>query len=57
MGISIRKVKDEYEDCADVIRKSFITVADEFKITRENAPIREAYDFGQYRKSTINKSC
>ena len=35
----IREVKrDELSACADVIRKSFQTVADEFGFTRENAP-------------------
>ncbi len=35
----IREVKrDELSACADLIRKSFQTVADEFGFTRENAP-------------------
>ena len=35
----IREIKeDEYKECADVIRKSFMTVADEFGFTIENAP-------------------
>ena len=35
----IREVKrDELSACADLIRRSFRTVADEFGFTRENAP-------------------
>ena len=35
----IREVKrDELPACADLIRKSFQTVADEFGFTKENAP-------------------
>lgn len=43
MSIEIKKINDEYEACANVIRNSFITVADEFKITRENAPTNPAF--------------
>lgn len=35
----IREInKKEIPDCVEVIRKSFMTVADEFGFTRENAP-------------------
>ena len=35
----IREVRrEELSDCAELIRKSFQTVADEFGFTRENAP-------------------
>ncbi len=43
MGLKIRKVIDEDEVCTEVIRNSFITVADEFNITRENAPTNPAF--------------
>ncbi len=43
LDISIRKIKDEYEECAGVIRDSFITVAKDFNITRENAPTNPAF--------------
>lgn len=43
MGIAIKKINNEFEECAKVIRDSFITVADEFNITRENAPTNPAF--------------
>jgi diamine N-acetyltransferase len=43
MSIEIKKVKNEFEECTNVIRNSFITVADEFGITRENAPSNPAF--------------
>lgn len=43
MSICIRKVNDEFNECAKVIRNSFITVANEFNITRENAPTNPAF--------------
>jgi ribosomal protein S18 acetylase RimI-like enzyme len=36
-------IKDELEQCADVIRKSFGTVAEEFKLTVENCPTNGAF--------------
>jgi ribosomal protein S18 acetylase RimI-like enzyme len=46
MRLEIRKIKGEYdecEECAGVIRNSFITVAGEFNLTRENAPTNPAF--------------
>lgn len=43
MSIAIRKIDGEFNECANVIRNSFITVADEFNITRENAPTNPAF--------------
>lgn len=39
----IKEINDELEECAAVIRDSFITVADDFGITRENAPTNPAF--------------
>lgn len=41
----IRELKDknDFEECAEVIRDSFITVADQFNLTRENAPSNPAF--------------
>lgn len=40
----IRKAEiNDFEKCAEIIRKSFITVAKEFNITKENAPNYIAY--------------
>lgn len=41
--IAVRKIVDEFDECNDVIRRSFITVAEEFNITRENAPTNPAF--------------
>ncbi|HOJ80029.1 MAG TPA: GNAT family N-acetyltransferase, partial [Clostridiales bacterium] len=43
MDIEIREVNDEFEEWASVIRNSFATVAEEFRITRENAPTNPAF--------------
>lgn len=44
MNIHIREVEDqELEECASVIRQGFLTVAEEFGITRENAPTNGAF--------------
>lgn len=44
MSIVFRNVAAEmYEDCAKVIRDSFLTVADDFKLTRENAATNPAF--------------
>ena len=44
MCIEIKKASpDIFEDCAEVIRNSFITVADELKLTKENAPTNPAF--------------
>ncbi len=46
----IREVnRDELSACADVIRKSFQTVADEFGFTRENAPRFTAFATNEER--------
>jgi ribosomal protein S18 acetylase RimI-like enzyme len=42
-SVSIRKINNDYEECAGVIRDSFITVANDFNITRENAPTNPAF--------------
>ncbi len=42
-GFEIRKITDGFDECAQVIRNSFITVAEEFNITRENAPTNPAF--------------
>jgi ribosomal protein S18 acetylase RimI-like enzyme len=39
----IRRVSGDLEECAGVIRKAFITVADEFHLTKENAPTNPAF--------------
>jgi ribosomal protein S18 acetylase RimI-like enzyme len=39
----IREVENEFGECACVVRDSFITVAREFNITRENAPTNPAF--------------
>lgn len=41
--MTIRRIETEYEECAEVIRASFGTVAEEFGITRENAPTNPAF--------------
>lgn len=44
MSIEIKKVSpDIFDECAEVIRNSFITVADELKLTRANAPTNPAF--------------
>ena len=44
----IRKAKRaDFSACADVIRKSFLTVAEEFGITRENAPRFTAFSVSE----------
>lgn len=43
MDIVIREVKGEFGEWASVIRDSFATVAEEFGITRENAPTNPAF--------------
>jgi len=40
----IKKVEDnQFEECVSVIRNSFITVAKEFNLTKENAPTNPAF--------------
>ena len=39
----IRKVSGDLEECAGVIRNAFITVADDFHLTRKNAPTNPAF--------------
>ncbi len=44
MNFEIREVGDhELKECADVIRTGFLTVAEEFGITKENAPTNGAF--------------
>jgi ribosomal protein S18 acetylase RimI-like enzyme len=44
MCIEIKKASpDIFEECAEVIRNSFITVADELNLTKENAPTNPAF--------------
>jgi Acetyltransferases len=44
MSIDIKRVNpDIFDECAEVIRNSFITVANELKLTRENAPTNPAF--------------
>jgi ribosomal protein S18 acetylase RimI-like enzyme len=43
MDIVISEVCDKFEEWAVVIRNSFATVAEEFGITRENAPTNPAF--------------
>jgi ribosomal protein S18 acetylase RimI-like enzyme len=41
--MEIRRIETEFEECAQVIRTSFGTVAKEFGITRENTPTNPAF--------------
>lgn len=41
--------KDEIPACVDIIRKSFLTVADEFGFTKENAPRFTAFAINEER--------
>jgi len=41
--MEIRRIETEFEECAKVIRAAFGTVAEEFGITRENAPTNPAF--------------
>ena len=43
MNFEIKDIDIEFEDCVNVIRNSFITVAEEFNITRKSAPINPAF--------------
>lgn len=43
LNFRIREIIDEYEDCANVIREAFSTVAKEFGITRQIAPTNPAF--------------
>ena len=44
IGYMIKKLtEDDFDDAIDVIRNSFMTVAEEFNITKENAPAFMAY--------------
>jgi diamine N-acetyltransferase len=43
MCLEIKRIDNEFEECAEVIRAAFITVADEFNITKLNAPTNPAY--------------
>ena len=46
----IREVtREEIPACADLIRSSFMTVADEFGFTRENAPGFTAFSVSEDR--------
>lgn len=39
----IRRITGDLEECASVVRNSFKTVADEFHLTKENAPTNPAF--------------
>lgn len=41
--------RDEIAACVDIIRKSFLTVADEFGFTKENAPGFTAFAINEER--------
>ncbi len=41
--LEIKKIDIIDQDCVNVIRNSFITVADEFGLTRQNAPTNAAF--------------
>lgn len=42
--VIIKRIDEhQFEECARVIRNSFITVADEFNLTKENAPTNPAF--------------
>ncbi len=41
--VIIKKIENEFDECNDVVRRSFITVAEELNITRENAPTNPAF--------------
>lgn len=43
MSLVIRPVNDELDKWVELLRNSFITVADDFGITRENAPTNPAF--------------
>lgn len=43
MKFVIKDIDFEFEDCAKVIRESFITVATEFGITKQNTPTNPAF--------------
>lgn len=44
MDFEIKEVEDElFENCAEVIRRSFMTVAKEFGLTKENSPTNGAF--------------
>lgn len=39
----IRRVSENLQECAEVVRNAFITVAEEFHLTKENAPTNPAF--------------
>ncbi|MBP7177128.1 MAG: GNAT family N-acetyltransferase [Thermoclostridium sp.] len=39
----IKRIQGDLEECTGVIRNAFITVADEFHLTKENAPTNPAF--------------
>lgn len=43
MTFEIKHIDDEFDDCVNVIRNSFKTVAEEFNITRQSAPTNPAF--------------
>ncbi|MHB0999268.1 MAG: GNAT family N-acetyltransferase [Armatimonadota bacterium] len=42
-NFELREIRRELDECAEVIRKSFATVADEFNLTRENCPTHPSF--------------
>ncbi len=43
MGIVIKHINNNLEICLDVIRKSFMTVANDFNLNKQNAPTNPAF--------------
>lgn len=42
-NIEIREIQNELDECAEVIRESFATVADEFNLTEVNCPTHPSF--------------
>lgn len=55
MNLVIRPVIDELDKWAELVRNSFITVANEFGITRENAPTNPAFADADSLSGMIDK--
>jgi diamine N-acetyltransferase len=55
MDISIKECFGDYEESAGVIREAFLTVAEEFGITKENAPKNGAFIEAEALKELAEK--
>ena len=55
MSLVIKPVIDELDKWAELLRDAFITVADDFGITRENAPSNPAFAEADSLSGMINK--